>query len=875
MRSTKRIRTVLYGDQKLSAAELEVIHTPAMQRLYGLHQLGLTDRVYLDASHSRIHHVVGVLHQVDKLVDAIIVNLSRSKKEFDVTSPEGGILKITAPKLVRRIQIRKPVIRFIGLLHDLTHAPFGHTLEDEIKLIGTKHDDPERQSKAFFRLLCQLIAWLSQEAPRRDSAKFPEVLRPFLGQGAIELPSPSIVGMAARELINGLTVTRAELCLKLTPSYIAEMLAHLGYAMRALLHLEVLHEKEISEEIVPNEAEYPFQEVVRTALEGTPYAPLLQRLRFEPHLDAFMLDIVGNTVCADLLDYAGRDSHFAGLNLSYDADRIAENFTLIHSEVIPKGRDKTGNSGSPNSADGNHSDHRRNPFDGWCLRTAISLVSHKYRTDVPSELMNLLNVRFYLYERVIFHSTKCAAGSMLGTSLQLLGFRGTGSGKQPALPEHLQFVGDDVFLHDIGTATDLVINELAKLKKKDELICDKLIKGVPGGSEVHNGLVPVLLGLRIGQTQSQVLEELRAARLLLHRLMSRRYFRPVYRLLPGTSQELLQLDAGEIADTFSTPTLRYNTEREIERKANLPIGTITIHCPKRNTAEKIADVFLTKPDCDSPTDPHCTLNEISKLDPKTFDDHEKAVKAVEKMYKSMWRLTVYVAPEHMETWEAISDAAGQAIFKTCDQRHGDRFPDGTESWPNDPNLRRELSEKAEATQGGFDKGSEAVLFGEDIARAALELLESRRLGAIPTDLYDPDQGLTTKGRERIEEALLGVIGRGAEMPDREPRPTVRESRTERIYTIVRGYVKQVDKVDEEWFMGTYPSRLDPLPSEDFELVRQQLEVAIEQSKEIDRNTSDHRGKKLRQVAKRIDELIKHVTRSRGAGRTPNLFGDDV
>lgn len=42
-----------------------------------------------------------------------------------------------------------------------------------------------------------------------------------------------------------------------------------------------------------------------------------------------MLDIVGNTVCADLLDYAKRDSYFAGLRLDYDPDRIAENFTLV------------------------------------------------------------------------------------------------------------------------------------------------------------------------------------------------------------------------------------------------------------------------------------------------------------------------------------------------------------------------------------------------------------------------------------------------------------------------------------------------------------------------------------------------------------------
>jgi len=57
MQADKRIRTVLYGDQKLTASEFDVIHTPSMQRLYGLRQLGLTGRVFIDASHARISGV--------------------------------------------------------------------------------------------------------------------------------------------------------------------------------------------------------------------------------------------------------------------------------------------------------------------------------------------------------------------------------------------------------------------------------------------------------------------------------------------------------------------------------------------------------------------------------------------------------------------------------------------------------------------------------------------------------------------------------------------------------------------------------------------------------------------------------------------------
>jgi len=67
--------------------------------------------------------------------------------------------------------------------------------------------------------------------------------------------------------------------------------------------------------------------------------------------------------------------------------------------------------------------------------------------------MNLLNVRFYLYERVIFNPTKCAADAMLGAALQLLGWRPLLSGennKSELLPERLRHVGDAAFLDHVN-----------------------------------------------------------------------------------------------------------------------------------------------------------------------------------------------------------------------------------------------------------------------------------------------------------------------------------------------------------------------------------------------------------------------------------------
>ena len=126
-----------------------------MQRLYDLHQLGMTDRVFIDATHSRLQHVVGVVEQVSRILRSIIKNLS-SAEERQILFGD-PVEKLPSKDFAQYVQSREPEIRLIGLLHDLTHAPYGHTLEDEIHLVSEKHDDPARQADAFFRLLLQLI----------------------------------------------------------------------------------------------------------------------------------------------------------------------------------------------------------------------------------------------------------------------------------------------------------------------------------------------------------------------------------------------------------------------------------------------------------------------------------------------------------------------------------------------------------------------------------------------------------------------------------------------------------------------------------------------------------------------------------------------
>ena len=144
----------------------------------------------------------------------------------------------------------------------------------------------------------------------------------------------------------------------------------LCFAMRGLLYLDCIHKPD--PEQVPNAkiGSYAFERLI-TAILDKVKSPLTDDEIFHPQRDAFLLDVIGNTICADLLDYARRDSLFAGLKLNYDPDRIIENFTLV-----------------------SHDDDEQRQFSGPLLRTAISMFSHKLRLDVPGELLNLLQVRF-------------------------------------------------------------------------------------------------------------------------------------------------------------------------------------------------------------------------------------------------------------------------------------------------------------------------------------------------------------------------------------------------------------------------------------------------------------------------------------------------
>jgi HD superfamily phosphohydrolase len=106
---------IYFGDRKDNNFEKEVIETKQMQRLRGIKQLGTAYLVYPGATHTRFEQSLGTAH----LVKIIMDNVHRNGYRIDENLREA--------------------ISIAGLLHDVSHIPFGHTFEDE-RWIFKKHD---------------------------------------------------------------------------------------------------------------------------------------------------------------------------------------------------------------------------------------------------------------------------------------------------------------------------------------------------------------------------------------------------------------------------------------------------------------------------------------------------------------------------------------------------------------------------------------------------------------------------------------------------------------------------------------------------------------------------------------------------------------
>lgn len=116
------IRDPIHGDIELSPLEATILDLPAVQRLRGIKQLGTANLVYPGAVHTRFDHSVGTCAAAHRLIEGL-------RRNGNVISAD-----------------EEDLIGVAALLHDVTHVPYGHTLEDERSLFP-RHDKGNRLAR--------------------------------------------------------------------------------------------------------------------------------------------------------------------------------------------------------------------------------------------------------------------------------------------------------------------------------------------------------------------------------------------------------------------------------------------------------------------------------------------------------------------------------------------------------------------------------------------------------------------------------------------------------------------------------------------------------------------------------------------------------
>jgi hypothetical protein len=93
------VRDPIFGDISIGPAEKEIIESPEFQRLRYVRQVGFSYLVYIGANHTRFEHSIGTMQITREIA--------------------GSLCADSADELA-----------MAGLLHDIGHAPFSHTLDE-------------------------------------------------------------------------------------------------------------------------------------------------------------------------------------------------------------------------------------------------------------------------------------------------------------------------------------------------------------------------------------------------------------------------------------------------------------------------------------------------------------------------------------------------------------------------------------------------------------------------------------------------------------------------------------------------------------------------------------------------------------------------
>lgn len=349
----------LYGAKVLTPLAVALMDSAEFQRLAGLRQLGFADIVYRGAQHTRFAHSVGTYLISRTIMRRIVQNHERlglehpgsylSPRYWVVPSNAGGVgidpKRPTYQSLWRGLT---EVVSAAALIHDISHVPFGHTLEDEFAGLYKRHD----------RLAGPRLYEMIFNESSDIAGVFSDARPPWL---------PNIDNITLRQLIYVIL------------SWKEHIEPPLGFPL--LLEQSIAKAEKSRPKDAPHHSRLvQLSEWHRSFADSSMFHP-------------FMSDIIGNTICADLLDYLPRDRENLGME-SRQHTRIQRYFTIREGAY--------------------YQDEGR--------RLSI-MVTRKgrggQRPDVATAVLDIMHERYEMAERVFYHHKKAAASAMLAKLVEL------------------------------------------------------------------------------------------------------------------------------------------------------------------------------------------------------------------------------------------------------------------------------------------------------------------------------------------------------------------------------------------------------------------------------------------------------------------------
>ena len=369
---------------------------------------------------------------------------------------------------------------------------------------------------------------------------------------------------------------------------------------------------------------------------------LQAKLRGEKHKDdneilklryPFVHDLVGNTICADLIDYVQRDMYFCGLTEGL-GKRFIQYLAVLPITFTIGDDDKRNSRLEPLPvAESDFIAKPREQKGKTVSACRLAMLNYRYNNqhfpvakhNILAEVIDLVRRRKTVAEKLYFHKTKLVATSMLATAVYAGGITS---------PEAL------------WKKSDLeVLREIAALSPENK-----------------EGAAPLLPGLaeRISPEQRKALQASRLANKLLYRHL----FKPIYRTSfhvkseDDHSRRLWHKEDGAYV-RHNTPAKRATFIQQIEDAIGLHrrnpldgIGAVSISCPDEDMQLKEFNMLVLF----NPND-----TEIRQLEETERPIVKKEIEVIQAGHQELWCLEVFVDPDVVPLEESFARELAGAI----------------------------------------------------------------------------------------------------------------------------------------------------------------------------------------------------------------------